>query len=597
MTTLCRAFLLLAAALLFSFSACVRAENPAGAEGPVTLVVSTYPDPAYHETAVDVTIAALKKALEPRKLHVIYADLPQLTDFIRTQKAELALLNAGHYRLIGSTGSLRDIATLLPPGFTDQNHCDGGTVVVRADSDFRSIADLKGVRLAANTRQGFNGFITQAGEIARAGFDHEHFFSSVRLTGEGTNMSDAAREVLAGRADAAFLRMCLLEHLEAAGSIPKGKLRVIEPYKDEPPLPCRRSTSLYPSWVLATTPAATSLLSHTVTKTILNLPETANGFTWGLATDFSAVDALYKTLKLGPYAYLRDWSFERLWETYRQWVLGVLLFLAALGLHHVRTVWLVNRRTRELREALLEQQRLEKEKLEAFERVNSLQKAASVSQLSSLFVHELGQPLNALVCFTEGLTNSLSQRPAPKAVTEADLCVIARITRQAQRAKDVLNRVRSYAKGKSDRSQSVNLASVIGKVVRDLHLRTVPGLSLRVNCPGGICVTGSELEIEIILMNLMKNAREAAQVQPQPSLSVSVTRQADQSVKLTVEDNGPRLDEGTVTKLAEPLFTTKEKGLGLGLSIVQSLCEAHRARLTFNRRSPSGLAVTVIFPA
>jgi len=76
---------------------------------------------------------------------------------------------------------------------------------------------------------------------------------------------------------------------------------------------------------------------------------------------------------------------------------------------------------------------------------------------------------------------------------------------------------------------------VIGKVVRDLHLRTVPGLSLRVNCPGGICVTGSELEIEIILMNLMKNAWEATQVQPQPSLSVSVTRQADQSVKLTVE--------------------------------------------------------------
>ena len=72
--------------------------------------------------------------------------------------------------------------------------------------------------------------------------------------------------------------------------------------------------------------------------------------------------------------------------------------------------------------------------------------------------YELGQPLNALVCFTESLTNSVPQRPAPKAVTEADLCVIARITRQAQCAKDVLNRVRSYAKGKSDRSQSVNLA-------------------------------------------------------------------------------------------------------------------------------------------
>ena len=79
-------------------------------------------------------------------------------------------------------------------------------------------------------------------------------------------------------------------------------------------------------------------------------------------------------------------------------------------------------------------------------------------RLSSRKFYELGHPLNAFVCFTEGLTNSLSQRPASKAVTEADLCVIARITRQAQRAKDVLNRVRSYAKGKSDRSQSVNLA-------------------------------------------------------------------------------------------------------------------------------------------
>lgn len=578
-----------------AFFACgtVSAESDA----PLVLAVSTYPDPTYHDTAIETTIAALKTAVRPRILKVISADAPELSELIHSRRADLAIINAGHYRQMTTSGGLRDIATLLPPGFTDQNHCDGGAIVVRSDSPYRNIPDLKGKRLSANTTRGFNGYVVEMGEIARQGFDPDTFFTSVHLMGEGQKMSAAALEVLNGQADAAFLRMCLLEHLENAGVVPKGQLRVLEPYNDAPPLVCRRSTALYPSWVLATTPTATPELSRLVTKTILNLPQTPNGFSWGLATDFRQVDALYKTLRLGSYEYLRDWSFQRLWQSYRHWILGVLLLLCAAVLHYAHCVWLVNRKTRELRAALIEQQRLEKEKLQAMDRIGSLQKAASVSQLSSLFAHELGQPLNALVCFSEGLATSLSQRPEPKTINSDDLSVLSRISRQAQRAKAVLDRVRSYAKGKSDRQQKVDLSGVLQKVVGDLRLQSQTAAPIAVQCPVGCFITGCALEIELILLNLIKNALDAVADAPQAAVAISVRQQDDQTTLITVKDNGPILTDEQLNALTYPLYTTKKNGLGLGLSIVKSLCEAHRARLTFARNTPSGLIVSLLFPA
>lgn len=588
----CLSFLLSCAFSLLSFSALAQ-------DDAVVLAVSTYPDPTYHDRALETTIDVLGQAIKPRKLQIVTADAPELAEIIHRRQADVVILNAGYYRQLAASGGLRDIATLLPPGFSDQNHCDGGAIVVRSDDvRIQSLADLKGMRLSANTHRGFNGFVVEMGEIARQGFDPDKFFSSIHFTGEGQRMSAAAIEVLNGQADAAFLRMCLLEHLEEAKLIPAGKLRVLEPYDEGEPLPCKRSTALYPSWVLATTPTATPELSRLITKTILNLPQAPNGFSWGLATDFSQVDELYKTLRLGTYEYLREeWSIKRFWQTYQNWIYGFLVLLAALGMHYTHSLWLVKTKTRELREALIEQQRLEREKLQAITRINSLQRAASLSQLSSLFVHELGQPLNALVCFCGGLMNSLTHRPSPKTMAEADLAILNRITQQAQRANDVLNKVRSYAKGKSDRSQKVDLGRVVQKVISDLHISAQQGMKVTVDCPYECFVIGSELEIEIILLNLVKNALDAAHAVPRPSVKLAVKPCEDGSTQITISDNGPEIDDKTLESLTRPLFTTKENGLGLGLSIVQSLCEAHRARLTFVRNCPTGLLVTITFPA
>ena len=360
----------------------------------VRLAITTYPGPNLHEEILSATVAELERKLAPRKLSILRADLPELTDAILAKKVELVILTAGQYRQLNRVG-LRDLVAVDIPGFSDLNHTDGGTIVVRSDrQDLKHLSDLKGKTLAANVPGGFHGFQIQMGELAARGYDPEHFFRKIVFKGEADHMADAALDVVQGRADVAFLALCYLESLERRNVIPEGALRVISEYHDDPPLPCRRSTALYPSWVLATTPMASPDLSREVAAIVLNQPKTAGGLQWGVATDFSPVDDLFRTLKIGPYAYLREWSLKRIWAEYAGLITIVLCALIGVFLHYLRINALVDRRTAELRAAMKVQAELERKQRAAAARIDALQKAGAVAQISSMLAHEMSQPLN-----------------------------------------------------------------------------------------------------------------------------------------------------------------------------------------------------------
>ena len=562
----------------------------------VTIGINTYPVPIRHGEILEATVNRLKSALAPRTLKVFYADLPELTAAVLNKKTDLVIVTSGQYRQLSRMG-LRDIAAISVPGYADMNHADGGTIVVRSDrSDIRHIADLKGKTLSANTPNGFNGFLVQMGEVAHRGFDPEDFFSRIRYTGEGGRMTDVVTDVVRGRSDAGFLAMCLLETLQSLGYKEAEQLKVVSDYSDEA-LPCRRSTELYPSWVFATTSTATPQLARDAAAAVLSVPLTPHGYQWGVATDFSRVDALFRELKTGPYAYLREWSFGRLWRDYGDWVVAAVLLILGLAVHYVRVNVLVRRRTRELSEALRTQERLQKTAQDANDRMERLQRAAAVSQMSSMLAHELGQPLNAVYCYTRGLMQRMEDEPDAVDRTMAG-DVLEKVLQQTERARSIVNEVRACAKQKADRTQKVDLAEIARTAVHNLSLtgkyRTVrPAVKLSERLP----MTGNALEMELLVLNLLKNAAEAVIEEPGATVSLTGLRSEDgRSVMLQIADNGPVVTKTVFRRLEEPLASGKVSGLGLGLTIVRSIAEAHRGQIRFRRNVPHGVTAEAVFP-
>lgn len=292
---------------------------------------------------------------------------------------------------------------------------------------------------------------------------------------------------------------------------------------------------------------------------------------------------------------------------------ALLAAVAALALHSRRADLLVARREKSLNEAYAREAAQR-------ERISVLQRAGAVGQLSSLIAHEIHQPLASIRLYAEGLGRQAERGEAP---AEKVVRACTRIAAEAQRAGDIVNRVREYARGRLSAGRSVRVSALLE------HLKeTYPGLMRRVKleaAPGARdmplsterskkpvlqsagegCVRekpaldallfGSAIELELALVNLLRNAVEAVKNCESPEVSLAVEVD-DSTVHFTIRDNGPALTDAAFAMLRSPVSSRKPEGLGLGLAITRSIIETHGGSLEFERNLPAGLAAHVTLP-
>ena len=147
-----------------------------------------------------------------------------------------------------------------------------------------------------------------------------------------------------------------------------------------------RSTELYPSWTMASTPATDPRVTRYIIRILFQIPpQGPDGLYWSVATDFSKIDNLYHELKIGPYAHLQEWTWRRFFDEYGVELGFILLFVLGLIFHSFRSQQLVEKRTAALQEAMRTQEKLRAEAEEANSRLAALSKSRAVSQLSSIF--------------------------------------------------------------------------------------------------------------------------------------------------------------------------------------------------------------------
>lgn len=532
-------------------------------------------------------------------LELTFRSLPHipLREELRRGNADLVIASSSFFAM-DPTEKVRPLAALVSPRAKDPNRSSAAVVVVRSErSDLERLSDLGGKRIAAQTEECELGLHYVEHEIAKAGFNPDGFWSVRR--DEPGQMRKILEDVLAGRIDGGILRGCFLEDLGEKRIAEIGsKLRVLNAQPVDG-LACLHSTVLYPGIILAGTSPLGVEHARRVTALLLSMPVDEDGSCWGISTDFTRTDQMLESLKLGPYEYLREWTFRRVWKEYPSAVVCSAILVAALLFYGVILRRLVRIRTRALEEEIEERRRLEREAAQANEQISAMQHAGAVGQISSIIAHELKQPLEAIQNLSRGTMRSLEDVDD---VPPRTLDAVAKIRTEALHASDIVDRVREYGKGRR-RAEALSLTDAVREAFRQFRVsRRAKGAKLSLDLSprtDGLRVRMDPLDLRLVIVNLLANAVDAASKSPAPEVRLEVAPASDRkTIEIRVEDNGPRLSDEAYAHLGlTPGKSSKAQGLGLGLMIVKALLEAALGSIRFERIEPAGLRAVASLPA
>jgi two-component system sensor kinase FixL len=222
---------------------------------------------------------------------------------------------------------------------------------------------------------------------------------------------------------------------------------------------------------------------------------------------------------------------------------------------------------------------------------------AEMGELLSAVTHELNQPITASLVNVQTMQRLLEHEDA----SHAELAAIAHDIYEAnQRAAGLIGRIRVQIRKEPFDVQPLDLNLLVTEAVQILQpSATSDGIQIIMSlAPGLPRVAGDRVQLRQVTMNLILNALQAMRTHrgAHPVVQV-VTSARDGSVSLVVEDTGPGVREEVLPRLFEPYFTTKEDGLGLGLSISRSIVESHGGRMVAENRPQGGARLSVSLPA
>ena len=556
------------------------------ADRPIRFGISTFAAHSVNLPIIPATETLLENLLGEE--NIVFETLPveTLSERVKQGAFDMTLTSAGAFRRMAIEGAgVRDLATAASRRVPNPNFAEGSVFFVRNDSPIQTIEDLRGKSVAANHEKGFSGWQTALGELARRGLNPQHFFSRADFTNH--DMAEVIRRVEDGRNDAGVVRTCFME----AMNLTLSRFRILGA-RDDGSIDCVHSTDLYPNWVIAAAPSLSPDLSRKIAAALFSMPPIGDDVRWSIATDFRGVDNLFRTLKIGPYEYLATFSFKRFIAHYWPGFAIALTLLIALILHSVTVGTLVRRRTRELEASLKRENELSQETVAAQNRFLALQKVGIVGQMSSIIAHELRQPLAAISMQAFGLMRRFENGTVTR---DAALTALDKISHQTDRAGAIVDQVRAYAKG-DRRRVPLEINRTVSDAVAEAR-KSFRNLGVPMEftpSPTPIYTTANPLEIELIVINLLKHAAEAVKMSGIAGVVRCRITGFPGSPAIEIENQGrPFTDAEWDSLLADSLVTSKRKGLGLGLSIVRSLTDDLGGRLTFTRPAAGGLIVTV----
>jgi signal transduction histidine kinase len=245
-------------------------------------------------------------------------------------------------------------------------------------------------------------------------------------------------------------------------------------------------------------------------------------------------------------------------------------------------------------QAALASQRMARRRAEERLRLDQVGRLNQLGELAAGMAHELNQPLTAVVANTQAAARLLREDP-PDTDTARD--AMTRATEQARRAADVVARLRATLERPHD-AQPRQVIDLVPLIRRALDLLEPEwrrlAITPRLLAPEALPVRADPVALEQILHNLLTNAGQALEQVAAGERRLEL-RLADVEGRptLRLEDSGPGFAPEVLPRIFEPFFTTRPGGLGLGLSLCESLAQSMGARLTAGTAEPRGAVFTL----
>jgi C4-dicarboxylate-specific signal transduction histidine kinase len=220
-----------------------------------------------------------------------------------------------------------------------------------------------------------------------------------------------------------------------------------------------------------------------------------------------------------------------------------------------------------------------------------------MGQLAASIAHEVNQPIGAVRKNAHAALRFLGGEPPDlEEVREALECVVT----ETYRAGDILGGIRDQIKKAPPRKGALNVSEAIGEVISLVRGELLKNhVSVQTRLAQGLpLIFGDRVQVQQVVLNLIVNAIEAmAGIEEQERhLLVSSESASDEALLIAVADSGPGVLAEDRERIFESFVTTKEGGVGIGLSICRSIIEAHGGQLWVDAHQPRGAVFRFTLP-
>jgi two-component system sensor kinase FixL len=219
-----------------------------------------------------------------------------------------------------------------------------------------------------------------------------------------------------------------------------------------------------------------------------------------------------------------------------------------------------------------------------------ISRLTAMGEMASALAHELNQPLSAITNYLRGSSRIIASHDGEEMETLKE--ALGKAAEQAIRAGQIIRRLRDFvSRGETERrveslTKLIEEASALALVgAKELAVNVVFDLDPKMDF-----VLADKVQIQQVMLNLIRNAIEAMAETPERNLTIRSRADSDDLLRISVVDSGIGIPAEMEKNLFNPFFTTKPQGMGVGLSICRTIIESHGGKL-WPEPNPEGGAI------
>lgn len=567
----------------------------------VVVAVDAQIDPYMQRTYFKATIDAIDKTVRDADKFLVlkFLDRETISAMLADGEIDFLISESDFYASLAFEDKIKAIAMLWRAQAKSPSYSAASTIVVNAENEkIYTLTDIAtgSYRVAATSSDSFAGFTIAKEPFAEKNLSWQAAFKNIVFT-SNRNPLEVLNAVKTGTADVGIVPACFIEQVMIRNQAHLSDYRVINP-QPVTEMACQHSTNAYPSLMVSYRNGVDSNYILDMTNALLGL-KLPFGTTWSMPENTRELYDLMYHLRIGPY---NNVTYSAIYRTFSEnrtiFITAIFLIVAGFFYNLIISVEVASR-TKALKRALAEKDRISKQQEQTNEYISRLERTGIVGQMSSMIAHELKQPLATVSNYSRGLLRRIERGSADK---DTIVKILKEIEYHTERANDIVDHVRSYAKPHEVKREEHDLRDIVAKTVATFEKSGRTTVPVIVEGERHALVEADDWEIELALLNLLKNSADAfTEIHPamrdedEDVIRIRIEDHED-TWWIRVIDNAKLVDETFTEQFFQKLETTKAHGLGLGLSIVSSLAERHAGRVWAEPNPGRGVIVTIELP-